>query len=748
MQNTSDINHLILTEDQKELVSHLEIFMKDNRCYFGVYGPAGSGKSFTISYFINKYCLYEKVILSGTTNNACRVLEQSLNVYNNITIYKFIKNIKKFISEIIVNIDLLEKIKNINNKDEILLYFKKIKYFAIDIKNKLNKDENDINDNIENNINNTLNYLTQENIIEIKNSINNFILNECSENIKDKLYIKRINNLLKNIFSNDKYIRTIHSLLSFEQLRDDTHKIVFLPGKSNIKEIKTKNGIKYEFTPKLTGKRKNIYDNMNDDEKESFDKQYYETNFSKLKESKLLIIDESSMMKEIEFKYIIYICKILKLKVIFLGDKYQLPPVDDEEDEKKINENIDYSPAVKLKNSFTLSTIKRTSNPVLQELYKTFRDLVERTSKGKVKLHNIQFTKNVNTTEKYLIKNNSEIDSIINNIKLKDNKLENTRILCFSNKEVNKMNNIVRNNLYGDINQNYVKDESLLVTNYMSMPCFNVTQLILIETCLENKSYFNYIYHKITENNFPHVSNKDEYSHLTEAFKDINKKDFKLKLYTSSVIKVIKIVETQVYIKEKLLDISVVFISNEENISLFFMFNKKENEYINQLLKTEKHLIKLNTDLFRLHNCNENCINNIKKHVCIECELNCDSDICIHHLEICEKENCTLVCNECYECNPECSECVKKHRNNYSTLLWNKYIDKEYLLQPNINYSYATTVHKAQGQSIDNIIIAEYNIINCILYNKEISEYQKMLIYPTCMYTAVTRAKNILVRLK
>ena len=27
-------------------------------------------------------------------------------------------------------------------------------------------------------------------------------------------------------------------------------------------------------------------------------------------------------------------------------------------------------------------------------------------------------------------------------------------------------------------------------------------------------------------------------------------------------------------------------------------------------------------------------------------------------------------------------------------------------------------------------------------------EYQKMLIYPTCMYTAVTRAKNILVRLK
>ena len=114
MQN---INEIILTSDQEELISELDIFMKDNRCYFGVYGPAGSGKSFTISYFINKNLLYDDVILSGTTNNACRVLEQSLDAHNNMSIYGFIKNINVFISELIVNIELIEKnINDINKK--------------------------------------------------------------------------------------------------------------------------------------------------------------------------------------------------------------------------------------------------------------------------------------------------------------------------------------------------------------------------------------------------------------------------------------------------------------------------------------------------------------------------------------------------------------------------------------------------------------------------------------------------------
>ena len=47
MQN-HNLENIVLTQDQEELIFNLEEFLTDNRCYFGVYGPAGSGKSFSI----------------------------------------------------------------------------------------------------------------------------------------------------------------------------------------------------------------------------------------------------------------------------------------------------------------------------------------------------------------------------------------------------------------------------------------------------------------------------------------------------------------------------------------------------------------------------------------------------------------------------------------------------------------------------------------------------------------------------
>jgi hypothetical protein len=743
------LSKVVLTKDQEELIEHLESFLNDNRCYFGTYGPAGSGKSFSICYFIEKYGLQERVLLSGTTNNACRVLEKSLETHNNINIHSFVETLNKFISYIKINIDL-DKTNTLE-----YVYFSNLIKFIKELQNKIISkfNENGSTDNLNDTEN--LKYFTKENTVEIENEIVDMI-NSCPKELLCKLHIKYINFSLMNIFHQNKSIKTIHSLLQFEQCRDENHNIVFLPSKSNIikeKHESSTSNIKYSFTPKLTGKKKSTYDEMNNEDKKEFEKQYYKYCFSKFTDIDLLIIDESSMMKEIEFKYIIYICKILKIKIIFLGDKFQLPPVEDDLKDKSdcsFNENtiehIDYSPAVKLKNSYTLNTIKRTSNPVLQDIYKTFRDLVEKTGEGKVKLQNIQFTKNIHPTDKYLIKNKNDINDVIKYIQMYDINFENTRILCFSNNEVNKINTLVRHELYGNISDKYVQNETLLITNYMILPNLEIKHLIIIEKVLEsgNKQHFNYIFNLLIDNinNSRNNSfkNQQELSYITEAFRDINKE--KIRLHTSCNIKVIKVTETQVYMKEKIINVNVIFFSYDGKISLFFSFNNKDKEYIHNLLKTEKQLIKLSTDLYKLHNCNENCNNNT--HVCDECDLG----TCIHYIEICDKENCTLVCNSCYECDSKCTECLKKHRNNYSTNLWNKFIFKQHLLEPDINYSYATTVHKSQGQSIDNIIVSEYNIANCILFNNEITENQKMLIYPTCMYTAVTRAKNILVRLK
>ena len=761
MSNTDNFDSkksskVVLTRDQEELIEHLECFLNDNRCYFGVYGPAGSGKSFSICQFIEKYGLQERVLLSGTTNNACRVLEKSLETHKSISVYSFVETLNKFVSDIKLNIYL-----NIAANTVEHVYFVNLMKFIKELQNKVisNFHENSSIDSLNDTEN--LKYLKKEDIIEIENEITGYI-NSCPSELLCKLHIKYVNCSLMNLFHKNKFIKTIHSLLQFEQCRDENHNVVFLPSKSNIIKEQDSTNVKYSFTPKLTGKNKSMYDDMNNEDKKEFEKKYYNHCFSKLTDIELLIIDESSMMKEMEFKYIIYICKILKVKIIFLGDKFQLPPVEDTNtfSSELFNENtatnignvtnvstveyIDYSPAVKLKNSYTLNTIKRTSNPVLQDIYKTFRDLVEKTGEGKVKLQNIQFTKNIQPTDKYLIKTKNDISNVIRYVQMNDIHFENTRILCFSNNEVNKMNTLVRHELYGNITDKYVQNETLLVTNYMILPNLETKHLITIEKVLEsgNKQHFNYIFNLLIDNSKNQTSckNQQELSYITDAFKDINKE--KIRLHTSCNIKVIKVIDTSVYLKEKIINVNVIFFSYEGKISLFFNFNNKDKEYIHNLLKTEKQLIKLSTDLYKLHNCNKNCNN--KTHACDECNL----ETCIHHIEICDKENCTLVCNNCYECDSKCIECVKKHRNNYSTNLWNKFIFKQHLLEPDVNYSYATTVHKSQGQSIDNIIVSEYNIANCILFNNEITESQKMLIYPTCMYTAVTRARNILVRLK
>ena len=107
------------------------------------------------------------------------------------------------------------------------------------------------------------------------------------------------------------------------------------------------------------------------------------------------------------------------------------------------------------------------------------------------------------------------------------------------------------------------------------------------------------------------------------------------------------------------------------------------------------------------------------------------------------------MCAECPKCNSDCTICENNHKSNFSKKEWEKNYDYiSYLIKPTINYSYATTVHKSQGQSIDNVILCEYNISNCVLNNSKIHDKNKILIYLTSMYTAVTRAKNILIRLK
>ena len=103
-----------LTPDQEELIEELDKFLYDSRLYFGVYGPAGSGKSFTIGHFIKRHNLYDNVLLSGTTNNACRVLEQSLEKSKTVDFDNLIEKVKHL--QLDIKNFTIFNFKNINNE--------------------------------------------------------------------------------------------------------------------------------------------------------------------------------------------------------------------------------------------------------------------------------------------------------------------------------------------------------------------------------------------------------------------------------------------------------------------------------------------------------------------------------------------------------------------------------------------------------------------------------------------------------
>lgn len=775
------MSDIVLTPDQTELLVKLNEFLTNNKLSFGLYGPAGSGKSFTIGYFIQKNDLFKRIILTGTTNNACRVLEESLEKVNpNIDSDVILSRIEFLLSDIVSiksngwmngfsdTPDIKEVSReNKNNKQEyihIVNYINKIQHFLSTYKTKSHS-------------------ITPEIISEFKNDISDFINNNGSVFSEIPLIITMLNNKLLNLLSFNKYIKTIHSLLCFEQSRDEKHNIVFLPGKSNfVEKNSTDNKKTYEFTPKLSSYEKRKYDSLiTYEERLEFEKKFYQKELKGLEECEMIIVDESSMLKELEYKYIMYICKILRIKIIFLGDKYQLPPVEDSSPQNfenlnnklnEINNFVDFSPAVKIKNSYTLTTIKRTDNLVLQEVYKTYRDMVEKTSQGKIKLQNIQYTKFIPPNSSYLIKMRTDVQDVINYIQSKNDK--DIRILCFSNSEVEKMNKLMRNNLYGDITEPYIKDEKLLVTNYMNLPHFSMEKILNIEYWIShpNRTYFNYFFNKLLGFDYRVNFIDPEYKKIDTTLKYDMKNDgtkgYKepLKLYTSCFIKILKVNECQVCVFGKIHIVSIIFFDYEGNVSFFFNFkNKKDNDYIKKILKEEKENIKITGELYRLHTCNEKCISDNKENTSKQCNphnnftnsykkntihscLECDKpETCIHYKSICDT-NCKLLCRNCDTCNSSCPMCLKLHKNKYITGLWNDFVTKEHFLNPSVNYSYATTVHKSQGQSIDNVIICEYNIANCILHKPDVSETQKLLLYPTCMYTAITRSKDILVRLK
>lgn len=180
----------------------------------------------------------------------------------------------------------------------------------------------------------------------------------------------------------------------------------------------------------------------------------------KLDITKLLIIDEASMLPAALVTYICKICKTKEIKILFLGDDHQLFPVN----ESKSNA---FARCSKI---YTLNQIIRqdNTNPIVNLLDIIRDDIDNRT------YNFISYI--INHIGYELYNDNNEGFSIVNNIDFKNyvdiyfhdkeytKNIDMYRIVAYTNNTIIKWNNYIRNSIIKDADKNIITKNDLLMS--------------------------------------------------------------------------------------------------------------------------------------------------------------------------------------------------------------------------------------------------------------------------------------------
>lgn len=444
--------------------------------------------------------------------------------------------------------------------------------------------------------------------------------------------------IMQNFLKNIKYIKNYKIIIA-----TPTHKACnvinnILEGKYTVVTIH-----------KLLGYSKDIDENGNIVFKRKYDSMYKEFN--------LIIFDECSMINKYMYEKIN--TDFYNSKLIYLGDSYQLPP---------IKETI--SPTFNIENNYNLSKVMRHKNEILK--FNTY--LRKNINKKNLELKKV-YKKDYNKSKELLYTENP-VD-FINLINIAFKKDKDAKLLCWTNKQVEKYNDKIRKELYGKNLKKYCNGEKLLVTqHYITLETDGITKYI--------SRIFN---------------SNDE---LIANTVNIVEKDYKY-LY--------KIITPQILHK---LDIKLLKL---------WKFDIVGDLYYHKILREIRN------------NLNKRLCNDISD-VIINYSKSDDSLFCfffkIHEDSLIDFNK---ILSKYHEDALEAAEKFRESNNNQNlkTYAKQKWIDyyklKEHFDAP-ITYNYSSTIHRAQGSQYDYVFID----VEDINKNRKITERNKLL------YVASSRA--------
>lgn len=197
---------------------------------------------------------------------------------------------------------------------------------------------------------------------------------------------------------------------------------------------------------------------------EDFDPQHPQFNpKAKIKideNTRLLIVDESSMLPAKIVTYIVDKCKKLNVRIIFIGDESQLPPVNEDK-------SIAFARCAEI---FTLKQIVRqeTSNPVKELLQIIRDDVTNHTTNCITYIANHKNCINYNEKgEGFTVCGKQKfinyIDICFNNEEYEKN-IDMYRIIAYTNDCICKWNKYVRDNIIKDADKTIINKHDLIMS--------------------------------------------------------------------------------------------------------------------------------------------------------------------------------------------------------------------------------------------------------------------------------------------
>lgn len=439
----------------------------------------------------------------------------------------------------------------------------------------------------------------------------------------------------------------------------------------------------------------------------------------------LIVVDECSMLSNQiinDIKELINKEENSRVKIIYIGDPAQLPPVN-QSDSKIFDCNI---------KKLELDKIIRTSNQMIMELSNSHRKWIfskkeediphvgeyesediklfslenEETIKWLDDFVNIIKTngKNIKNSKIEILKNHNDLDNglekidnlIINsnsNDLLKDqmNMIDNHNnniILTWTNKKSNIYNKYIREKIFEKKNlSQWEIGEILIFNNFyrinmndpdkpenISIINFYTSEQVKLINIKQKEYNFQLLKFKINNNITPELNDK-----FRKYYKKINQLIINetLDIYEMTVQKIIDLMEN----------------NNNLNIPeyvIFSIYPESQKKLNNIIEKIDKYIIDLKTACYKI--INQLKVDNMKK--------------CDFQSEVEKKIN----------------KLYKEYQNNIIECF------------AELNYGYCITVHKSQGSTFKNVFID----INDILTNNDTNETSK------CLYTAITRSSKTL----